>query len=333
MVNPLGFTDNFTVNGTRPLMQLYEQLLNRRTLGRWLLGFTLLAGLVLWVHWAVGWPQLLAPWRTFPPSQLALLLLLTALSYGLRAVRVYDYSLDLLRGNFLGVLRLSVVHNTLNNLLPMRLGELAFPLLMKRYFGQGYVASSVTLAWIRVLDLHFLGLLALVFLYQAETDPLWLALVLLWLFLVPGMYWGHGWVQRHMAGRRGRIPDLLNRVLGHIPENGWRFLRIWLWTALSWGLKFLAFTAVVLHFVDTDVWRAVLGTVGAELSSVLPVHGVAGSGSYELAMAAVLLPLGLDMQSVLKAAVNLHLYLLGANLFLVLGAMLLPKPDPISLTR
>ena len=33
-------------------------------------------------------------------------------------------------------------------------------------------------------------------------------------------------------------------------------------------------------------------------------------------LAAVLLPLGLDMNTVLKAAVNLHLYLLGANLLL-----------------
>lgn len=307
-------------------MRIADQLLNRRTLGRWLLGFALLAGLVLWVHSAVGWPQLLAPWRAFPPSQLAVLLLLTALSYGFRAVRVYDYSFDLLHGRFAAVLRLSVLHNTLNNFLPMRLGELAYPVLMKRYFGQGYTASSATLLWIRVLDLHFLGLLVLGFLYQAEASPLWLASVVSWLALVPGMYWGHERVRRRVAGRTGLIPDLLSTVLGHVPDSGWRFFRIWLWTALSWSLKFLAFTPVVLHFADIGVWRALVGTVGAELSSILPVHGVAGSGSYELAMAAVLLPLGLDLQTVLKAAVNLHLYLLGANLLLGLGALLLPKP-------
>jgi len=279
------------------------------------------------VHWTVGWPQLLAPWLDFPPGQLLLLLALTALSYLLRAVRIYDYSLELLRGRFAAVLRLSVLHNTLNNFLPMRLGELAYPLLMKRYFGQGYTASGVTLLWIRVLDLHFLGLLALGFLYQAGSNPLWLAATLPWLALVPAMYWGHGWVQGHMTGRSGRGPDLLNKVLGHVPDSGWRFGRIWLWTALSWSLKLAAFTTVVLHFAPIDTWQALLGTIGAELSSVLPVHGIAGSGSYELAMAAVLLPLGLEMATVLKAAVNLHLYLLGANLLLGAGALLLPKPS------
>lgn len=307
-------------------MQLVEQIFNRRTLGHWLLGGALLAGLLLWVHWSVGWPLLLTPWRSFPPAQLALLLSLTALSYLLRAVRVYDYSRELLRGAFPAVLRLSVLHNTLNNFLPMRLGELAYPLLMKRYFGQGYTASGVTLLWIRLLDLHFLGLLALGFLYHSAAAPLWLVLIPPWLALVPGMYWGHGWMQRRMADRGGRIPDLLNRVLGQVPDSGHRFMRIWLWTALSWIPKLAAFTAVVLHFAAIDTWQALLGTIGAELSSVLPVHGVAGSGSYELAMAAVLLPLGLEMATVLKAAVNLHLYLLGANLLLGAGALLLPKP-------
>jgi hypothetical protein len=86
---------------------------------------------------------------------------------------------------------------------------------------------------------------------------------------------------------------------------------------------------VVLHFVDIETWRAVLGTIGAELSSVLPIHGIAGSGTYELAMAAVLMPLGLDLPTVLKAAVNLHLYLLGASLLFGLGALLLPRPAPV----
>ncbi len=311
-------------------MQWLDTLFNRRTLWRWLLGFAMLAGLLVWVQETVGWTQLLAPWRSFPPALLTLLLLLTALSYLLRAVRIYDYSHGLLNGAFPATLRLSVLHNSLNNFLPMRLGELAYPLLMKRYFGQGYTASGVTLLWIRVLDLHFLLFLGLLFVgriggHTGEYKA-WSWLALPWMLLVPLMYWGHGLLQRRMAGRSGRVRDVLNRFLGHVPDSGWRFARIWLWTSLSWIFKFTAFTTVVLYFVDIGLWRAVFGTIGAELSSVLPIHGVAGSGSYELAMAAALLPLGLDMSSVLKAAVNLHLYLLGANLLLGLGALLLPRP-------
>ncbi len=307
-------------------MHVTDTLLNRRTLARWLLGLGLLAALLLWVHFSVGWGPLLAPWLDFSPGWLALLFVLTALSYLLRAVRVYDYSLDLLRGNFPATLRLSILHNTLNNFLPMRLGELAYPILMKRYFGQGLTAGGVTLLWIRVLDLHFLLFIGLVFLVVAGGDVRWAWLLPPWLALVPGMYWAHGRLQDWSAGRQGRLHALLGKVLGHVPDSAGRFYRIWLWTALSWGFKFVAFAAVVLHFADIGLWKAVLGTIGAELSSVLPIHGIAGSGSYELAMAAVLLPLGVDMQTLLKAAVNLHLYLLGANLLLLAGALLLPKP-------
>ncbi len=311
-------------------MQLLATLFNRQTLWRWLLGFALLAGLLAWVQETVGWTQLLAPWRSFPPVPLILLLLMTALSYLLRAVRIYDYSHGLLKGAFAATLRLSVLHNSLNNFLPMRLGELAYPLLMKRYFGQDYTASGVTLLWIRVLDLHFLLFLGLLFIGRMGENTgeyrVWFWLALPWMLLIPLAYWGHGLLRRRMAGRSGRLSDVLNRLLGHVPGNGWRFARIWLWTALSWMFKFTAFSAVVLHFADIGPWRAVIGTIGAELSSVLPIHGVAGAGSYELAMAAALLPLGLDMPSVLKAAVNLHLYLLGANLLLGLGALLLPRP-------
>jgi uncharacterized membrane protein YbhN (UPF0104 family) len=303
-----------------------RSLFTRRTLGRWLLGLALLAGLVAWVQSSVGWGELLAPWQDLPAAKLALLLLLIAASYALRAVRIYDYHRRLLQGAFPATLRLTLLHNSLNNFLPMRLGELAFPILMKRYFRQGYTASSVTLLWLRLLDLHLLGLLALVFWFWTSGQTLWLLLTLPWMALVPGLYWGHGLLQRRLVPREGRLARLAGQVLGHVPDSAGQFFRIWIWTALSWGCKFMAYTAVVLHFSAIDLGRAVLGTVGAELSSVLPVHGVAGAGTYELAMSAVLLPLGLDVASVLKAAVNLHLYLLGASLLLALWALLLPRP-------
>lgn len=306
---------------------ILDRIFDRRTLGRWLLGLALLAGLILWVQHSVGWTELLTPWRTLAPGRLALLLLLTAISYLFRAIRIYDYSYALLRGSFLATLRLSLLHNALNNFLPMRLGELAYPLLMKRYFGQGYVASSVTLLWIRILDLHFLGLPTLIFLYVIQGLQIWLWLIPPWLALVPALYWGHGLLQRSLVSYQGPLASFMGQILSHIPNSTGQFLRIWLWTALSWICKLLAFTAVVLHFSNLDLGRAVLGTLGAELSSVLPIHGVAGAGTYELAMSAVLLPLGIDVASILKAAVNLHLYLLGASLLLLLWGLLLPHPS------
>jgi len=70
----------------------------------------LLAALVAWVHHAVGGRSLLAPWRDLPPSHLLGLLALAALSYVLRAVRAYDALRSLVRGRFLTMLRVTVLH-------------------------------------------------------------------------------------------------------------------------------------------------------------------------------------------------------------------------------
>ena len=107
--------------------------------------------------------------------------------------------------------------------------------------------------------------------------------------------------------------------------------RVYLWTALTWTLKFAAFASVLKHFVPVAFWRVLAGVMGAELSSVLPFHGIAGSGSYELAAVAALVPLGVDARLALAGAVNLHLFLLGTTLLLGLLAFLLPvtvRQDP-----
>lgn len=292
----------------------------------WLAGAMLLVALVASVHLTVGWGALLAPWLAFSPRLVIWLFLLTALSYVLRALRVYDWLRPRLQGRFPQVLRLSILHNTANNLLPMRAGELVFPWLMRRYFGYGLLESGATLLWIRILDLHFLGLVGVLILYLRRPAWPWLLAGALWLAgLALLVLVGRAGISPSSRGR-GRLRRLMRQVAAAAPADPRRVLRVYLWTALSWGLKFVAFASVLQHFVPVDFWRALAGVMGAELSSVLPFHGIAGSGSYELAALAALVPLGVDPRQALAGAVNLHLFVLGATLLLGASALLLPKP-------
>ncbi len=50
------------------------------------------------------------------------------------------------------------------------------------------------------------------------------------------------------------------------------------------------------------------------MSSVLPFHGIAGAGTYEAGVLAGLVPLGVEMEVALRAAVNLHLFVLGSSI-------------------
>jgi uncharacterized membrane protein YbhN (UPF0104 family) len=286
----------------------------------WIIGFVILAAVIVGVALTVGWGQLLAPWLELSPLALATLLGLSALSYFLRAVRVWDYFRPRFDGRFLTVLRLSVLHNVANNLLPMRAGEMVFPWLMRRYFGHGFMDATASLVWIRLLDLHFLGLIGIVILYLREPTWIWPAAGVLWLGMVPLV----GLTRRLTPAGDGRLSKALRLAANAAPDSTPRVLRVYFWTALTWGTKFLSLAAVLHHFLPVDLWKVMLGVMGAELSSVLPFHGIAGSGTYELAAVAALIPFGISAREALAGAVNLHLFLLGVTLILGLLALLLP---------
>ena len=297
---------------------------NPLRLGRprdWLIGTVLLIGLVIAVDRTVGWGELLAPWRTMSPALLGLLLALSALSWLLRAVRAYDFFQERVRGRFLTVVRLSLLHNVANNLLPMRSGELVFPWLMRRYFGHGFLSAGASLVWIRLLDLHFLVLIGLLILWLRAPSPWWAILALVWLAAIVLLPRLRGQVP---SGRTGLLWRLLRFAADAAPTGPALIARLYLWTATSWMTKLFAYAMVMHHFVPIDFWRVLAGVVGAELSSVLPFHGVAGSGSYELAGVAVLVPLGVGLDQALAGAVNVHLFLLGVTLLMGAIAFLLP---------
>lgn len=292
----------------------------------WLIGGVLLTGLVVAVQLTLGWGALLAPWLAFSPLLIVWLFGLTALSYGLRALRIYDWFSPRFKGHGLAVLRLSVLHNMANNLLPMRSGELVFPWLMRRYFGFALVDSTASLIWIRIMDLHFLGLVAFLILYLRAPSWLWWVAAAAWVAGLSVL----ALIARAGASLRvdgsGRLAGLVARLAEAAPREPGRIIRAYLLTAATWTLKFIAFASVLQHFVPVDFWRVMTGVMGAELSSVLPFHGIAGSGSYELAAVAGLVPLGVDPQLALAGAVNLHLFLLGCTLILGALALLLPRP-------
>ncbi len=222
----------------------------------WALGGLLLAALLVGVQWTVGWGPLLAPWRELSPWLLAWLFLLAAVSYALRAVRVHDYFRPRFAGQFPVVLRLSILHNTANNLLPMRTGEMVFPWLMRRYFGHGLLDATAALLWIRVLDLHFLALIAILILNLSHPSWVWWALAVLWIAGLAVVSFIGGMGEAALLAGEGKARTIVRRLLLAAPRNPWLIARVYVWTALVWILKFAAFTSLLRFFLPIDVWRS-----------------------------------------------------------------------------
>lgn len=291
---------------------------------RWVLALAMLAALVGWVQHEVGWGNLLRPWRAFPLHELGLLVALTALSYLTRALRLHELYRHRLQAPFLLFLRVNVLHTTLLNLLPMRAGEVAFPVMMKRHFGEGYVSSVANLLWLRVADLWvLLWLGALTFAIYA-SPWLWAAVAV---GLLPPLALQplRGALMRRTAGNPGRLARTLWILVEGLPSGYVRYLRLLWWTLATWTLKLAAFVSVAGFFVEAAPAALVPGIIAAEISNALPIQGVAGFGNYELAMVLGGAWTRLPTEALLSAAVNLHLFILASTL--LFGALALLIPD------
>ncbi|ASP40958.1 hypothetical protein CHH28_15725 [Bacterioplanes sanyensis] len=288
------------------------------------LGVGLLAGLIYLVERTFGWYAVLAAWQAIPPSSLLIAVSLVLGSYLLRAIRFYDFFHRHCRGQFARLLHITVLHNFFNNLLPMRSGETAFPLLMKRHFSLPYRHSAPALLWLRLLDLYALLALAAISLQQLLPlashwrYALMAALMVAPLIVLPLQNSSEAMLRRHHSSWSDKLVELLHVL----PKSPWPFARAVFWTLLNWALKLAVFAWLLSQFIPLPYHQAWIGATSGELSSVLPIHGVAGAGTYEAGVLAGLLPWGVDRIAALGAAVNLHLFVLGCT-FLLTGVLLL----------
>jgi uncharacterized membrane protein YbhN (UPF0104 family) len=248
-------------------------------------------------------------------------------SYFVRTLRFYSYFRDRMQGRLLLCLKLTLYHNFFNYMLPMRTGELAFPILMARYFDINVGSSVPALLWFRMLDLHTLILAAIVALPAADVPvPAAAALALGWL-AVP---WYAYRFNRRIAGhlRRKHESARWNKLvaaLESLPQNDRRFVLAWVWTLANWAAKLCAVTYGIIAFTDAPSLTALAAAAAGELSMVLPIHSVAGTGTYEAAIAAVLVAAGTSLDGALAGAVNLHLFLIFGVLITGLIALSIPR--------
>ena len=292
--------------------------------------------LVLLVQWLWGWHSILAPWLDLTLSQVITGIVLIGISYVLRAWRLYDYFRPISRWS--GCIRLILLHNFLNNLLPARTGEFSFPLLMKRYFGVPFTRSSPALIWFRVLDLHTLVCISMAVFVLSELAAGWLWFFLLLVLPLPLLIFTvRDYLNKRLTeglseqanGRHWR--SLVQEALDGLPIGSRQVFSSWILTWLNWLVKLLVLVWFLAQFAELPWYYLLVALVGGELTSVLPIHAPGGIGTYEAGIMAVLLPL-LDAHTATLAAINVHLVVLGSSALGALAGWLLIRPVRITET-
>lgn len=270
-----------------------------------------------------------AGWSAILPAVLGLFA-----SYALRALRIWDEFRHDTALNYLDCLRLMLIHNAFVNLLPLRSGELAFPILLKRHAGIDYARSTGSLLWWRLQDISLLlGIAALTW---PELHPAIRALVLAGWFAL--LFAGTGYARRYQArlhapfGSRPEMPttNVFAKLLVALAQATHASRRGWLWTIANWSVKLVAQAILLAALLPAGLRVAAVGVLGAEAAAVLPVQGLAGFGSFEAGAAAALATQGYAFSDGLRVALVLHLFVLACAVLASFPAWLLPRPATTS---
>lgn len=285
------------------------------------LALTYVAG----VEWFIGWGQLLDELRRAGPWPPMFVLAGLSLSYLIRNERLRSllHSEDGLHPGRLGLLRVLLINNTANWLLPARTGDLGLPLLLKRDLGLQLGAGAGVLLWMRVLDLQAIAGIGALALLALDDGGMRLAgaAALLGSVLLPGV------LRRSAPILARKLPRLL-QVLKYFDRPRAALARDVALTWTAWLIKLLLIGGALAQLSALPWPVAVVGAIGGDLSTVLPIHAPLGAGSFAGGVLLAVSPWAAPSAALLQSVVQLHTLMLGVALSVGGLSLLIPRSTP-----
>lgn len=289
----------------------------------------LVAGLyVAAVEYFIGWESLLSVWAEIPAAPMLSAFGCVIASYFVRGFRLHQYFRQETKGQYLKSLSIVLNHNAWNNLLPARLGEVSLPLLLNQAFQISGLSSVAALLWFRLLDVFVLlslaGLSASIYFFSPGS-PLLMILGLLVSILFGTLPIFATLIINQIRPRfktksapeesESRMIRIKRKLIDSLPTRSGILFSSLILTWLNWVLKLFALALVFSVLSDLSFLYGVFAILGGELTSILPLHGPGGLGTYAAGMLISLQFLGIQSDSILSAAANAHLFLLSTALF------------------
>ena len=220
-------------------------------------------------------------------------------------------------------LSLTFLHNAAVILVPFRVGELGYPVLVQKLLNVSLQQCIRSLLWLRFQDGIVLLSLAFLLLPFLSTELRIAGLsVVVTLCLATQKWWLRLLRSRHFLIRQVR-------AFLHQRSSPWG----WFWSAANWIVKLLVVSLMLSNLTGLDTLQTLRGALAGELSALLPLTGPAGLGTYE---AGVWTGLGLtwqEMKGLMGSVLLTHLFflcisLLGAVVALSFKALALENFKP-----
>ncbi|WP_158235655.1 lysylphosphatidylglycerol synthase domain-containing protein [Limnohabitans sp. G3-2] len=277
-----------------------------------LLGLALALSLFVWAWQQLDRPDLSQWWRAVPPWLWATAAAVWACTFILRAIRLRQEWQWKRQISLRTALHVVLLHNSAALLMPLRSGELGYPLLVRKVFDASWPESLRSLLWLRFQDAVVLALLVLLF--WPFTPPIAAALIAAPVLVALLASRQH--LEKFVLICHGRVEWLGFIWHGRDRHAGW------LLSLGNWLLK-IAVVAILLQVilaesVSLGMPASVSAALGGEIAALLPLQGPASLGTYETG---VWLFSGLPLEQAPllgMVALLVHLFCLGVSLLLAL---------------
>jgi uncharacterized membrane protein YbhN (UPF0104 family) len=197
--------------------------------------------------------------------------------------------------------------------------------VLARWLGNVEFSVGLTgLLWIRLLDLLSLVGISICIVFLPTAGTIMLALLAALVFLTPLLI-----ALLVPKTQQIRLPQILEQARSQLiyeAQNGKRLHRMWRLTILAWLSKIMGMGVLLATLSGIPMTDVITTILGAELSSILPIHGLAGAGSYEAGGIIGSTLMGLSPVLALEMTIQLHIYVLSLTaVFGILGVLLLLK--------
>lgn len=281
-----------------------EQSRPRRWPLRLLFSLAIAAVLLGLVVWLADLDDLLMRLRTADIPLLGLSLLAYTCTYVARARR---FAAAGAKASTLTLLWVVSIHGAMNRLMPLRTGELSYPLLAKRVGAAQMGEGLVQLLMLRLLDLLTVAVLFLLALalslisgVSGLGESTWLfvvvasgiglaciaALLKLGALLGVGLRIGRKVLSIAGSSEEGWAQKLLERASSAVDAvtdlSIHDRLRLGFWSVVCWGAYFVTFYLILIALgLTLPFLRTVLGSSAAIVGSTVPLSGLGTFGALE----------------------------------------------------
>jgi hypothetical protein len=233
----------------------------------------------------------------------------------------------------IAMVRIACQANFLNFVLPFRLGELGYPVLMQRRYGIRFLHATGVLLLARLFDLAAVGCI-----FLASASSLGLMPGVLNLLAVAGSIalavapFGVALAGQALRPHLVRLPyvgtaiaEPLSAALDALGDLRVRVAVVAvgfaIWLALAWMAVLIAQAVVG----TVPAMAAVLGGAASSLAFALPINGIAGIGPTQAAWVMATVQAGVPWDDAVVSALALHAVVL-LNAIVLGGLAMLPWP-------